>query len=149
MKLILAHILGRTGELFFSGMNDNNQAAVSSYINGKFKLFPIKGVSLGFPGTVAYSVTTKSLLIGDQNTFSGPTFYQVRHAGNVIGKIVLQCPSGFCDIPQAAVKGYHFLGPDASSLTAGLYHYPSGDFITSVSGASFAEPVGSAFSFVK
>ncbi len=76
--------LGKTGNLYYSGFNNNFYAAVSSYIGGNFALLNISGATIGFPGTVSNAHKTGSLAIGDQDTFYGPTFYQVeRHRQRV------------------------------------------------------------------
>ncbi len=145
---------GKTGNLYFSGDDTSFYPAMSSYIRGVFKPFVIQGVTLGFAGSVAYAAKTKSLVIGDQDSFYGPVFYEVKQNGKVIGKVVLSCDyggsggSGFCDVVQAAVKGDNLLAPDASSVGAALFSYPSGQLKKKLT-VAFEQPIGSAFSFVK
>ncbi|MEO7202653.1 MAG: hypothetical protein ABI431_07450, partial [Candidatus Tumulicola sp.] len=57
------------------------------------------GVTLSFPGTVAWANKTKSLAIGGQGTSTVPTFYHVKANGKVTGSTVLACQSGYCDVP--------------------------------------------------
>ena len=139
---------GRTGNLYFSGDDTSFYAAMDSYIRGVFKPFVIHGVTIGFAGTVAYATKTKSLVIGDQDTFYGPVFYEVKQNGKVIGKVVLSCDSsgsggsGVCDVVQAAVKGDNLLGPDATSVDAELFSYPSGQLKMKLTGAPVEQPIG-------
>jgi hypothetical protein len=140
--------LGKTGNLYYSGFDNSFYAAISSYIGGNFALLPISGATIGFPGTVSNAHKTGSLAIGDQDTFSGPTFYQVDATGTVSGSTVLSCPSGYCDVVQATIKGTKVVAPDAESLDAGVYPYPAGGAaLVTVSG--FGQPIGSAVSSVK
>jgi len=137
--------LGKTGNLYYSGFNNSFYAAISSYIGGNFALLPITGATIGFPGTVSNSFKTKTLAIGDQDTFYGPTFYQVDATGNVSGSTVLACPSGDCDVVQATAKGNKIVAPDAGSLNATVNPYPAGgDALVTVTG--FGQPIGSAVS---
>jgi len=134
----------KTGKLYYSGDNTSFYPALSSYIKGKFKLVPLKGATLGFAGTVTYSAQTKSLAVGDQDTFYGPTFYHVKTNGNVTGQTVLDCAS-FCDVVQATVQGKEIVAPDASSVDANIFPWPAGGAAkTALTGASFEQPIGSA-----
>ena len=136
---------GKTGNLYYSGFNNSFYAAISSYIGGNFALLPLNGATIGFPGTVSNSFKTKTLAIGDQDTFYGPTFYQVDATGNVSGSTVLACPSGDCDVVQATVKGNKIVAPDAGSLDATVNPYPAGgSALVTVTG--FGQPIGSAVS---
>ncbi len=138
---------GNTGKLYFSGFNNSFYAAIDSYIRGTFTPF-IAGGTIGFPGTVAWGYNTKSLVIGDQDSFSGPTFLQVRANGKVIGTTTLSCSSGDCDAVQAAVSGKYIVAPDAGSLAIGIFPYPAGgNALYNIGG--FAQPVGAAVSVVK
>jgi hypothetical protein len=140
--------LGKTGNLYYSGFDNSFYAAISSYIGGNFALLPLSGATIGFPGTVSNAHKTGSLAIGDQDTFSAPTFYQVSATGNVTGSTVLTCASGDCDVVQATVKGNKIVAPDAGSADATVNPYPAGGApITTVTG--FYEPIGSAVSSVK
>jgi hypothetical protein len=137
--------LGKTGNLYYSGFNNSFYAAVSSYIGGNFALLNISGATIGFPGTVSNAFKTGTLAIGDQDTFYGPTFYQVTAAGNVTGTTVISCPSGDCDVVQATVKGNKIVAPDAGSIDATVNPYPAGgDALVTVTG--FGQPIGSAVS---
>jgi hypothetical protein len=139
--------LGKTGQLYYSGFNNSFYTAISSYIGGNFALLNISGATIGFPGTVSNAFKTKTLAIGDQDTFYGPTFYQVTSSGSVTGSTVLSCPSGECDVVQATTKGNKIVAPDAESLDATVNPYPAGgDALVTVSG--FGQPIGSAVSSV-
>jgi hypothetical protein len=136
----------KTGNLYYSGDNIDFYPALSSYSNkGKFKLVTLKGATLGFAGTVTYSTATKSLAVGDQDTFSSPTFYHVKGNGNVTGQTVTNCPSGDCDIVQATVHGKTLIGADAAAITAEIFPWPAGGNATkTLTGASFEQPLGTA-----
>lgn len=141
---------GSTGKLYYSGFNNSFYAAISSYVKGNFKPFVLEGDSIGFPGTVAWGYKTKSLVIGDQDSFYAPAFLQVRASGKVIGKTVLSCPSGDCDVVQATVRGKYLIAPDSGSIGVGVYAYPAGgDPLFIIGGVSFGQPIGSALSVVK
>jgi len=134
----------KTGKLFYSGDNIDFYPAVSSYIKGKFKLVNLQ-FTLGFAGTVSYAAATKSLAVGDQDTFYGPTFYHVKANGKGTASTVLNCSSGFCDVVQATVSGKTIIAPDASSVSAGIFPYPAGGAATkTLTGAAFEQPIGSA-----
>jgi hypothetical protein len=140
--------LGKTGNLYYSGFDNSFYAAISSYIGGNFALLPLSGATIGFPGTVSNAHKTGSLAIGDQDTFSGPTFYQVSATGSVTGSTVLACPAGYCDVVQATIKGTKIVAPDAESLDATVTPYPAGgNALVTVTG--FGQPIGSAVSSVK
>jgi SMP-30/Gluconolactonase/LRE-like region len=139
---------GKTGKLYYSGFNNSFYAAIDSYIDGTFKPFIVSGETIGFPGTVAWGYATKSLVIGDQDTFSSPTFLQVRSTGKVIGTTTLSCSSGDCDAVQAAVHGNYIVVPDAGNLGIGIFPYPAGgNALYMITG--FGQPIGAAVSVVK
>jgi hypothetical protein len=117
-------------------------------VKGNFKPFILQGYTIGFPGMAGWAYKTKSLLIGDQDTLSGPAFLQVRASGKVIGITRLSCSSGYCDVVQGTVNGKYLIAPDAESLVASVFPYPAGgDALVTVSG--FGQPIGSAVSSVK
>jgi hypothetical protein len=134
---------GSTGNLYYSGFNNSFDAAISSYVSGTFNIVALRGVTIGFPGTVAWANTTKSLVIGDQDISSGQTFYHVRSNGNVTGSTVLACSSEYCDVPQAVVKGKYIVAG------VGVYAYPAGGEPLFSIGSSFGDLIGSAVSVVK
>ena len=108
----------------------------------------IHGAPVGFPGTVQWSAQTKTMVVGDQDSFSAPTFYWVDDLGNVVGRTILQCDqeSDFCDIVQAAIKGSGIVGPDAISLGAARFPFSAGGAPVLNYGAPFEQPIGSAVS---
>ena len=148
-ELLFIAYYGSTGKLYYSGFNNSFDAAISSYVDGKFKTVRLKGATIGFPGTVAWASENKSLAVGDQDTLGGPTFYHVKANGDVTGSTVLACPSS-CDVVQATVEGKYIVAPDVESLNAGVYPYPGGGKpLFSIDGSDFIEPIGSAVSIVK
>jgi hypothetical protein len=149
-RAFLVGFVSKSETAWFSGENVSYGAAFAQYKGGKVSSLTISGATIGFPGTVTYSTKTKSMVVGDQDTFYGPTFYQVNpKTATVTGSTVLACSSGFCDVDQAAIKGGSLAGPDASSNVAAVYKYPAGGAGKALSGGSPDEPVGSAFSVVK
>ncbi len=134
---------GSTGKLYYSGFDNSFGAAISSYANGTFKIFTVNGVTFSFPGTVAWANKTKSLAIGGQDTSIEPTFYHVKANGNVTGSTVLACQSGYCDVPQATVKGKYIVAG------TGVFAYPAGGDPLFTIGNSLDEAIGSAVSVVK
>jgi DNA-binding beta-propeller fold protein YncE len=134
---------GSTGKLYYSGFDNSFDAAISSYANGTFKILTLNGATIDFPGTVAWANKTKSLAIGDQDTFSGPTFYHVKANGNVTGSTVLACQSSSCDVPQATVKGKYIVAG------TGVFAYPAGGDPLFIIRNSLDEEIGSAVSVVK
>jgi hypothetical protein len=137
---------GRTGKLFYGGFDNTFYPALRTYVDGKFKSFSPKGITLDFPGGLAWANRTKSLVIGGQGT-AGSALYHVKANGDVTGSTVLSCSSGDCNIAQVTVKGNYIVAADAGSLDASVYAYPAGgDALVTVTG--FGQPVGSAVSSV-
>jgi hypothetical protein len=149
----MAHIYflayeGKTGTLWLDGTDSSGIVHYDSFKNGKFKNVVISGATIGFPGTVAWSAKTHSMIVGDQDTFSAPTFYQVDEGGNVLGSTVTTCTqsSDFCDIPQATIKGPGLVGPDAVLYSANRFAYPAGGLPILNYPAAYVTPIGSAVS---
>jgi hypothetical protein len=138
---------GSTGTLWLTGANASG-FQFDSFKNGTFKIVGIHGVSIGFGGTLAWSGKTKYLNLGDQDTFSSPTFYEIDDSGNVRGSVVLTCTqtSDICDIVQATIKGPGLVGPDAILLSANRFAYPAGGPPTLNYPAPYVQPIGSAVS---
>ncbi len=109
---------------------------------------PITGGSILFPGTVAWSGKIKSMVVGDQDTFSGPTFYWVSDTGMVTGSTVLTCTqqSNICDPVQATIKGPGLVAGDAIVLTAARWAFPAGGSPVLKYPAPYTQPIGSAVS---
>jgi hypothetical protein len=136
---------GRTGKLYYSGFNNSFDAVINSYVNGTFKTVALNGVTLDFPGAVAWANTTKSLIIFGQGS-AGGALYHVRADGKVTGWTAL-CGSSYCGPAQVTVSGKYFVAPDPESEDAAVYPYPAGgDALVTVTG--FGRPVGTAVSSV-
>lgn len=137
-----------TGTLWLDGSDSSGFFQYDSFSGGTFTPVPITGGSIGFPGMVQWSALTKTMNVGDQDTFSAPTFYQVSDAGAITGSTVTQCtqPSGFCDIDQAVLKGKGVFGPDAAALQVNKFAYPGGGASELSYDAPYVEPIGSAVS---
>jgi hypothetical protein len=139
---------GKTGTLWLSGSDSSGFFQYDSYAGGTFTSVGVHGASVGFPGTVQWSANTRWMNVGDQDTFSAPTFYQVDDGGNVMGSTVTTCTqaSDFCDIVQATIKGPGLVGPDAVLLSANRFAYPAGGSPTLNYPAAYVQPIGSAVS---
>ncbi len=139
---------GKTSVLWVSGDDSSGIFQYDSCNNGKCVAVGIHGVDIGFPGAVQWSAQTKTMVVGDQDTFSAPAFYWVNDSGNVVGQTVLQCDqqSDFCDIAQAAIKGSGIVGSDAIALTAARYAFSAGGPPILFYRAPFAQPIGAAVS---
>lgn len=139
---------GGTGTLWLSGSDSSGFFQYDSYSGGTFTPVSISGATIGFPGTVAWSGKTGMMNVGDQDTFSSPTFYQVSTTGTVTGSTVTTCtqPSNVCDIVQATIKGPGLVGPDASLHGANRFAYPAGGSPILGYTASYSQPIGSAVS---
>lgn len=140
---------GGTGTLWLDGSNSSSGFQYDSFSGGTFTPVAITGGTIGFPGTVAWSAKTHSMNVGDQDTFSAPTFYQVSDAGAITGSTVTNCGqiSDFCDIVQATIKGPGIVAPDSIALQANTFPYPAGGApIQSYTGPSYVQPIGSAVS---
>jgi hypothetical protein len=139
---------GGTGTLWLDGTDSSGIFHYDSFKNGKFKNVVINGATIGFPGTVAWSANTKTMNLGDQDTFSAPTIYQVSDSGQITGATVTQCTqeSDFCDIVQATLKGPGLVGPDAVLVSTNRFAYPVGGAPTMNYGAPYVQPIGSVIS---
>ena len=135
-----------TGVLWLSGGNSTVGFQLDTFSNGEFHIVPVSGIR--FPGMTQWSANTKTMVLGDQGSFSAPTFYQVDDRGNIVGSTVTQCeqPSGLCDIVQAFIKGPRLVGPDVGNLSADIFSYPAGGAPEVVISGMFVEPIGSAVS---
>lgn len=140
--------MGKSGVLYVSGQDSSGFFQYDSFSGGSFTNVGVHGASVGFPGTVAWSAKTMWMNVGDQDTFSAPTFYQVDASGNVQGSTVTECTqfSDFCDIVQAAIKGPGLVGPDAGLISANRFNYPAGGAPTLNYPADYVQPIGSAVS---
>jgi len=120
---------GSTGTLWVDGSNSSGTFEYDSFRAGVFTPVPIVGASIGFPGGVAWSTKTRTMNVGDQDTFSAPTVYQVTPDGKVTGSTVFDCqlPSNICDVTEFAIKGPGIVaGGAAKRGAAALYAYPTG-----------------------
>ena len=139
---------GKTSILWVSGLDSSDIFQYDSFSNGHFVAIGVHGVDIGFPGSVQWSAQTKTMVVGDQDTFSAPAFYWVDDSGNVVGQTILQCDqqSDFCDIAQATIKGSGIVGPDASGLGAARFPFSAGGAPIMFYQAPYVEPIGSAVS---
>ena len=139
---------GKTGTLWLDGSDSSGVFQYDSFRGGTFTDVGIHGADIGFPGTVQWSAQTKTMVVGDQDTFSAPAFYWVDGRGNVVGETILQCDqqSDFCDIAQAAIKGSGIVGGDAVALTAARFAFSAGGPPILFYQAPFAQPIGAAVS---
>lgn len=139
---------GGTGTLWLDGEDSSGFFQYDSFIGGTFTPVAITGGTILFPGMVQWSAQTGSMNVGDQDTFSAPTFYQVSDAGAITGSTVTTCAqvSDFCDIVQAVIKGPGIVGPDAILVQANKFAYPGGGAATLNYPASYVQPIGSAVS---
>ncbi len=135
-----------TGTLWLSGSNSTVGFQADTFANGTFKNVAISGIL--FPGTTQWSAGVKWMVLGDQDTFSAPTFYQVDDGGNIVGSTVTQCTqsSNFCDIVQAVIKGPGIVGPDAILVSANRFAFPAGGAPILNYPAPYVQPIGSAVS---
>ncbi len=135
-----------TGVLWLSGSNSTVGFQADTFSNGKFHIVPVSGIL--FPGTTQWSAKTKTMVLGDQDTFSAPTFYEVDDSGNIVGSTVTQCTqsSDFCDIIQAVIKGPGLVGPDAILLGANRFAFPAGGSPILQYSAPWVGPTGAAVS---
>lgn len=147
-KVYFGSYEGNSGTLWLSGTDSSGFFQYDSFRGGSFTNVGVHGASIGFPGTVAWSAKTRRMNVGDQDTFSAPTFYQVDDAGNVEGSTVTECViiSPLCDIVQATIKGPGLVGPDAVLLGTNRFNYPAGGAPTLQYVAPYVQPVGSAVS---
>ena len=139
---------GSTGRLWLDGSNSTVGFQYDSFRGGKFTPVTISGGTIGFPGMVQWSAKTKSMNVGDQDTFSAPTIYQVSNTGQITGATVTQCasPSDFCDIVQGFIKGSRLVGPDAVNDSVGIFPYPSGGQPEVVISGTVGQTIGSVVS---
>ncbi|MBV8372879.1 MAG: hypothetical protein JOY69_06435, partial [Candidatus Eremiobacteraeota bacterium] len=94
-------------------------------------IVPITGGTIGFPGQVQWSANTKSMNVGDQDTFSAPTVYQVSSSGAITGSTVLTCEnSSGCDYTGTFIKGSSLVAASGNQILE--YPYPAGGNPTKV-----------------
>jgi hypothetical protein len=138
---------GGTGTLWLDGFNASGGFQYDEFANGTFTPVPIVGGSIGFPGGVQWSAKTHAMNVGDQDTFSAPTIYQVSPAGKIVGSTVLTCSLSLaCDVVTFAIKGSGIVAADAAYLTASLYPYPAGGAPIRSYVAPYVQPIGTAIS---
>ncbi|MGA8535067.1 MAG: hypothetical protein WB615_13245 [Candidatus Tumulicola sp.] len=147
-RVYFAGYMGKSGTLYVDGEDSSGAFEYDSFAGGTFTQITITGGDILFPGTVAYSGKTASMNVGDQDTFSSPTFYQVSTTGAITGSTVTNCTqfSDICDIVQGTIKGPGLVGPDASAVVANRFAYPAGGASILNYGAAYVEPIGSAVS---
>jgi len=141
---------GKTGTLWLDGLNSSGFFQYDSFSGGTFANVGVHGATIGFPGMVQWSAQTKAMNVGDQDTFSAPTIYQVDDNGNVVGETVLTCvqPSDFCDVVQGVIKGPGLVAADSAALSVGRYPYPVGgeSILDYVVPNGYVQPIGAAIS---
>jgi hypothetical protein len=147
-RVVFLGYYGTSGTLFLDGSDSSGYFQYDSFKNGSFKNVGVHGADIGFPGTVAWSGKTGLMNIGDQDTFSTPTFYEVDASGNVRGSVVTECAqeSDFCDIIQASIKGPGLVAPDGVAGTVNRFPYPAGGDPNLSYPAGFELPSGTAVS---
>jgi len=138
----------KSGVLWIAGSDSSGVFQYDSFSGGVFTNVGVHGATVGFPGSVMWSGKSMWMNVGDQDTFSSPTFYQVDSSGNVVGSTVTTCTqaSNICDIVQATIKGPGLVGPDAVLLQANRFAYPAGGASVLNYPASYVQPIGSAVS---
>jgi len=136
------------GMIWFDGSDSSGIFQLDSFAiaTGTSTPITVSGGSILFPGTVAWSGKTKWFNVGDQDTFSSPTFYQLDSTGAIVGSTVTTCPTSTCDIVQGTIKGPGLVGPDAIQLTANRFAYPAGGASILNYPASYTQPIGAAVS---
>ena len=139
-----------TGTLWVDGSNGSGIFQLDTFNGSTFTPVTVSGATILFPGAVKWTAnkTAPSINVGDQDTFSAPTFYQVSSTGTVTGSTVTTCTqtSDICDIVQATIKGPGLVGPDAILLSANRFAYPAGGAPVLNYPASYVQPIGSAVS---
>lgn len=138
----------KTGILWLGGSDSSGFFQYDSFRGGTFANVGVHGATIGFPGTVQWSAKTQRMNVGDQDTFTAPTLYQVDDRGNVVGSTVTQCEqsSDFCDIAQGFIKGPRLAAPDGINLSADLFPYPAGGSPEVVISGMFEQPLGAVVS---
>jgi hypothetical protein len=112
-------------QAWISGENASYNASLAAYRAGTPAPIVLSGATIGFPGTVTYSKRTKTMVVGDQSTFSGPTFYEVDAKTHVVsGTTVLGCTTGSCDFGQVVIDGGHLYAATSSEILT--YAFPAG-----------------------
>lgn len=143
---------GKTGVTYFDGSDSSGAFQYDSYTDSSNAVTPItvSGGSILFPGSVMFSRMNRWVNVGDQDTFSSPTFYQLSQTSattaTIVGSTVTTCPTSVCDIVQGSIKGPRLDGPDAVQLTANIFPYPAGGSPTTTISGVFNQPIGSAIS---
>jgi hypothetical protein len=144
--------VGNSSVAWVSGINDGTYGTGLAALNtstGNATPIALNGATIGFPGTVTYSGKLKQMVVGDQDTFSSPTFYAVNSTTYAVtGSTSLTCSNNYqeCDIVQATVKGGKIVGPDAESANADIYPFPEGGNPSATVTTNLVEPIGSAVS---
>ncbi len=139
---------GGTGRLWLDGSDSSGFFQYDSFRGGEFTNVGVHGTTIGFPGMVQWSAKTKSMNVGDQDTFSAPTIYQVSNTGQITGATVTQCasPSDFCDIAQGFIKGSRLVAPDSINDSVSIFPYPAGGQPEVVLSGTVGQTIGSVVS---
>jgi len=141
---------GNTGVLWLDGASSSGVFVLETFFDGVFTIVPITGATIGFPGGLAWSAKTRLMNLGDQNTFSAPTIYEINDAGVVKGEVVLQCTqqSDICDPVDFAIKGPGLVAPDSVGLDAARFAYPAGGppILEYTPPSGYIQPIGAAIS---
>lgn len=145
---------GKTGRLWVDGYDSSGVFQYGYFFDTtgacKFTSVTISGATIGFPGMVQWSAKTKYMNVGDQDTFSAPTIYQVDDLGNVKGETVLTCeqPSDLCDVVQGSIKGPGIVAGDSIARTLARFLYPAGGapILEYIVPGGFVQPLGTAIS---
>jgi DNA-binding beta-propeller fold protein YncE len=140
LRMYFLSYMGKTGVLYFDAESSAYAFGYGSLSNGTLKSIDVKGATIKFPGTVAYSAKTRSMNVGDQD---GEVLYQISPTGTITGSTYL---TGAADIIQGTIKGSRFVGPDAENEVVENFAYPKGGNRKSTISGYFEYPVGSAIS---
>lgn len=97
-----------------------------------------------------WSAQTRTMIVGDEETFKSPTLYWLDVHGNVKGETTLSCssPGDFCDIMGATVKGPGLVAADAGGDTVKRFPFAEGggSLLGYVAPYGYVEPFGVAVS---
>jgi sugar lactone lactonase YvrE len=133
-----------TGTLVADGINSSGTFGMVSLQGGTFKTITLKGVTIGFPGAVAWSTKIHSMNVSDQESSD---IYRFDLSGKVTGTTTFDCPTtSGCD-PTGVII---FRGTLLFAGSNGIYDfaYPAGGEPKRVIGkhGGFSQPVGLAIS---
>jgi hypothetical protein len=132
-RMLSAAYDGSSGTLVVAGENSSSAFAMSSLKNGKFKAITLKGVTVGFAGSLAWSPKIRSMNVGDQEA-------SVIYHFELNGKV-----TGTTSAPSAYVL---FNGTLLSAISEGIevYAYPAGGSPKKLIPFQFSEADGLAVS---